>query len=58
MTVSRGDGIVTYIRDGEKCYFSETLRHEHWITDGELMNEKREDCFVTIDFQKELIRFK
>lgn len=57
MTTSRRDGI-TYIRDGEQCYFSETLRHELSITDGELTNGEGIECSVTIDFQRELVRFK
>ena len=43
-------GSTIYIRDGEKCYFSDKLRHELWITDGELNNHEGEPCFVTIDF--------
>ena len=57
MIVALMDG-VTYIRDGERCFFSETLRHELCITDGELTDVNGDDCFVTIDFQKELVRFK
>ena len=52
-----------YLRDGVRCYLSETLRRERWITDGEL-NLQREGqsgehcCFVTIDFKRSLVRFK
>ena len=49
MIVALMDG-VTYIRDGERCFFSETLRHELCITDGELTDVNGDDCFVTIDF--------
>ena len=54
---------MVYLRDGVRCYLSETLRRERWITDGEL-NLQREGqsgehcCFVTIDFKRWLVRFK
>ena len=62
MVIGFQHGGICYIRDGTKCYLSETLRREFWITDGELNVESKqfeEQCiFVTIDFKKELVRFK
>ena len=59
---------MIYIRDGTRCFVSNTLRKEHYITDGPLIKEpkikmkylKHEyyQTFVTIDFAKSMIRFK
>ena len=59
---------VSYIRDGVRCFISQTLRKELFITDGYLFKEsktkiklikgKYRQIFVSIDFKKLLIRFK
>ena len=59
---------MIYIRDGVRCYLSETLRRELYITDGQLMKEPKKRAilfgykyyttFCAIDFRKRLIRFK
>ena len=59
---------MVYVRDGLRCYISATLRKELYITDGLLMKEpqvkvrilksKYYQTFVTIDFKRDLIRFK
>lgn len=62
MVIGFLNGGISYIRDGVRCYLSETLRHEPWITDGELRVESKEwgsQClYISIDFKRELIRFK
>ena len=41
MVIGFQHGGICYIRDGTKCYLSETLRREFWITDGELNVESK-----------------
>ena len=59
---------VSYIRDGVRCFISQTLRKELFITDGYLFKKSRtkikmikgkyRQIFASIDFKKLLIRFK
>lgn len=66
--LSADENFVIFIRDGQKCYISQTLRQEPFIIDGVLVKElgsklKRalsriQKRFVVIDFKKQLVRFK
>ena len=59
---------MSYIRDGVRCFVSETLRKELYVTDGVLFKEsntkmkafksKYREVFVFVDYKKHLIRFK
>ena len=59
---------VWYIRDNLRCYVSRTLRREAWVLDGTLLKQpqvrirflksKYYQTFVTIDYKKQLVRFK
>lgn len=58
---------MEYVRDGVRCYVSQTLRRELWITDGPLYKEPRKvsmlkkryyGTFAVIDFKRQLVRFK
>ena len=59
---------VSYIRDGVRCYVSQHLRKEMYITDGVLWKESRakfdflkrkyRQTFCIVDFKNLVIRFK
>lgn len=59
---------VSYIRDGVRCFVSETLRKELYITDGVLQKEsktklasingKYRELFVMVDFRALQIKFR
>ena len=61
-------GYVSYIRDGVRCFISQSLRKELYTTDGQLIKESKtsltiikgryRQIFVSIDFKKNVIRFK
>lgn len=59
---------MVYVRDGIRCFVSETLRRELFITDGMLVKEPKKrakmfgckyySVFCAIDFSRKLVRFK
>ena len=61
-------GYVAYIRDGVRCFVSDTLRKELYVTDGDLYKESKtkikaikgqyRKVFVSVDYKKQLVRFK
>ena len=63
-----GQTFIAFVRDGIRCYISNSLRQEKYITDGDLYKEsktkikaikgKYRKTFVAIDFRSQLVRFK
>ena len=58
---------VEYVRDGMRCYVSQTLRRELYLTDGILykkpqkpgrLKKKYFQTFIGVDFKRQVVRLK